>query len=86
MNLQHTSKYKHAHKTENKIKTTYLEQIIRNDRQSAGIVCMVFDVGVVAEDISKDVQEEVQRILVEEVYLVEGIQGEVDTRTCLKVY
>lgn len=47
---------------------------------------MVFDVGVVAEDISKDVQEEVQRILVEEVYLVEGIQGEVDTRTCLKVY
>lgn len=47
---------------------------------------MVLDVGVVTENISEDIQEEVQRILVQEVYLMEGVQGEVDTRTCLKIY
>lgn len=64
---------------------TDLEEVIGDDGQAPSVVSVVPEVGIVVEHICEHIQEEVQRILVQEVDLVQRVKCEVDTGARLKV-
>lgn len=63
--------------------TTHLEEVIGDDGEAARVVSVIPDIWVVGKNISKHIKEEVQRILVQEVDLVQCIQGKVDVGASL---
>ena len=48
----------------------YLEEILDDDGESGGVICLALEVDVVDQHCLEDVQEELERVLVQEVHLV----------------
>lgn len=57
----------------------YLEEILGDDGQALGVVGDALQVGVLVQDVVVDVQEELQRVLVQEVDL-EAVEGAMSVR------
>lgn len=55
----------------------YLEQVFGDDREALAMVTDILEVGVLIQDSVVDVQEEVKRILVQEMDLKKDIQSHV---------
>lgn len=62
---------------------THLEEVVGDDGEAPGVVRLVLDVWVVGENIGEHVKEEVQRVLIQEVDLVQRVKGEVDVGASL---
>lgn len=75
VNMQHAASYSAIH---------HLKQIRSYHRESLAIIADIFKTRVVVQHRVENIQEEMERILIEEVDLIQRVQCEIDVAASLR--